>query len=271
MAPALQRTYGKLCLNFRHRLTGPYAHRLYQEGAAKVRMPKVDTATAPEAVLINTAGGITGGDEFHYHLHCESRARATVTTQASEKIYRSLGDDAVIETTLRIDAHAALEWLPQETILFNGGRLSRRTTVNLAKSARFLGLEATVFGRTAMGETVREGALHDRWRVYHKGRLLFADDTRLEGQIAEQLSRPFLANGHRAVATLIYVNDDAQDMATAIQSLKASAAGTFGASAWDDIMVARFLNVTGQKLRADLTFVLDTIRSGRALPKVWSV
>ncbi len=250
-------------------MTGPYAHTLFQEGAAKVRLPKDDRAPWPEAVLINTAGGITGGDTFSFHVACEAKAHATVTTQASEKIYRSLGTDAVIKTDIVVGPGAMLEWLPQETILFHGGRLRRETSVSLAKNARFLGLEATVFGRTAMGEVVRSGSFHDRWRVRRGGQLIFADDTRLEGAIAQQLNRPFLLNGHRAVATLLYVGPDAEDLAVDIQHIASRATGLCGASAWEGVMVVRFLNVTGQKLRADLTFVLDTVRSGRALPKVW--
>ncbi len=250
-------------------MTGPYAHGQYQEGAAKVRLPKVDGADRPEAVLINTAGGVTGGDRFQFDIQCEAKAKAVITSQASEKVYRSLGADAVINTHLKVGSGAELEWLPQETILFHGGRLRRETTVRLSGNARFLGLEAMVFGRTAMGETVREGAVHDRWRVYRQNKLLFADDMRLEGDIAKRLNQPFLAGGHRAIATLIYAAADAQEVASTIQSLKRSEAGVFGASAWEGVMVARFLNVTGQKLRGDLTLVLDAIRSGRRLPKVW--
>ncbi len=270
MAPKLQRADGRLCLNFRHRVTGPYAHTQFQEGAAKVRLPKVEGAGPPEAVLINTAGGLTGGDTFTVDVTCEAKAAATLTSQASEKVYRSLGNDAVIRTSLTVNAHAALEWLPQETILFHGGRLRREITVRLAKNATFLGVESVVFGRTAMGETVREGALHERWRLYRQSDLLFADDTHLEGNIAAQINRPFVAKGHRANATLLYVAPDAEDMAQQIQNAPSTGGGMFSASARDGLMVARFLNVTGQKLRGDLTFVLGLIRSGRPLPKVWS-
>lgn len=251
-------------------MTGPYAHGLFQEGAAKVRLPKDDKAVWPEAVLINTAGGLTGGDRFVVDIACEAKTAVTVTTQAAEKVYRSLGSNADFNVNMRVSSGALLEWLPQETILFDGGRLRRETIVHLAKNAQFLGLEAMVFGRTAMGEAVRGGFLHDRWRVHQQGALVFSDDTRLDGAVQEMLNRPFAANAHRAVATLVSVSPNAGSLATKIQALAPSVTGLFGASAWDDVMVARFLNVTGQKLRSDLTLVLEVIRDGRALPKVWS-
>ena len=92
-------------------------------------------------------------------------ARLVVGTAAAEKIYRSTGPDADMEVALAVRAGGQLAWLPQETILFDRARLSRRIEIDLAEGASLVMAEAVVFGRAAMGETMREGRFADRWRL----------------------------------------------------------------------------------------------------------
>src|SRR5262245_27305439 len=157
--------------------------QVYEDGPLRVRFPNSGNG-ALEAVVVNTAGGIAGGDRHDLTFSVESGGALTVTTAAAEKIYRSLGPAAEIAARLSIASGARLNWLPQETIVFDQARLERRIDVELASDAALLMAEAVVFGRSAMGEAVRQGAFSDCWRVRRGGRLVFAETVRLGGEVA---------------------------------------------------------------------------------------
>ena len=163
-----------------------------------------------EAVIINTAGGIAGGDRFALDIAAGQGTRLVVTTAAAEKVYRTLGPDSVIDVKLDVAAGATLAWLPQETILFDRARLTRSIEVDLAPDARLFLAEAIVFGRSGMGEAVEQGALFDRWRVRRGGKLIYAEGVRLDGPIAQRLAETAVAKGGIAVATVLIVpgNDE---------------------------------------------------------------
>lgn len=263
----LQRASGSLRMAFRRRGDETALRTLFQEGSAKARLPKA-FQEPPEAVLINTAGGLTGGDRFSTEVELEEGAELVVTTQACERVYRSLGGPAEIAARLTLGAGARLDWLPQETILFDGGRLKRRLDVDLAGDAEFLAVEAVLFGRTAMGETVRSGAFHDRWRIKRGGKLLFADDLRLEGDIAAQLARPIVLAGQVAMATAIHAGAAAE---TLLEPVREALGDAGGASAWGGKLLVRIAAPDGLALRSKLIPVLSVLMNGRPLPKVWQL
>ena len=240
--------------------------RLFQEGCAKIRLPRDARARGLEAVLINTAGGVTGGDRLEWRAEVGAGAQLTLTTQACEKVYRARDGEARIEVALSAGEGASLAWLPQETILFDRGALSRRLDVALAADARFLAIEAVVLGRTAMDETVRDGALHDRWRIRREGRLVFADDLRLEGPVAEIAARPPVLAGARAFASLLLVADDAHRL---LEPLRAAIGPSGGASAFEGKLFARIAAPDGFALRSVLLPAIEALRDGEALPRVW--
>ncbi|MBW8723822.1 MAG: urease accessory protein UreD [Inquilinus limosus] len=155
----LARARGRLDLGFKRRGVETVLDALFQEGCAKARFPRREAGAFAGAVLLNTAGGLTGGDRLSQAVRWGEGTAATVAGQAAERIYRSLGDAAQIETRLTVEPGAVAEWLPQETILFDRARLDRDLRIELRGDARFLGVEAIVFGRAAMGETVRQGTL----------------------------------------------------------------------------------------------------------------
>jgi urease accessory protein len=241
--------------------------RVHEEGSLRVRFPNTDPGEC-EAILVNTAGGIAGGDRFALDVELREGARLTVSGAAAEKIYRTHGPDAEIAVRLDVNKGAALRWLPQETILYDGARMSRSIEVDLNDHASIVLAEAIVFGRSAMGEAVREGKLFDRWRVRRGGRLLFAETVTLDGAIAQKLSEKAAAAGAVAIATLLVIPGD-DTLAACVRDLESGFAGEVGVSAWNGIAVVRFCARDGAALRRDLVAVLAALHLG-TLPRLWS-
>ncbi len=170
--------------------------------------PRPAAGAAPLAVLVNISGGLAGGDRIDIAVRIGAGAAATVTTQAAEKIYRSLGPDARVETVLAVAEDARLEWLPQETILFDGACLDRSLTATLARGGRLLACETLVFGRAARGEIMRRGRVRECWRIEYGGRLAWVDRLGLSPPIADRLDGAGFG-GARALATALYAGPDA--------------------------------------------------------------
>ncbi len=169
----------------------------------RILFPTPEPGEMPLAALVNTAGGLAGGDEVTIHVALDAGARATVSTPAAEKIYRSLGPETRISTRLEAGAGALLEWIPQETILFEGARLARRIEVSIAADATLVMAEMLVFGRRARDERFATGSLGDAWRVSRDGRLLWADGLALGPAPIAQIDRPFGLGGAEALGTLL--------------------------------------------------------------------
>jgi urease accessory protein len=264
----LQRTYGAARISFKCVDGATRLDRLFQSGAAKIRLPNVPAGQPVQAVLINSAGGLTGGDTMSAIAEAGTGARALLTTQACEKIYRSAGGDASVETTLLVGEGARLDWLPQETILFDGARLRRRLEVDLEPGATLLAVEATLFGRAAGGETVGSGLFGDRWRVRRQGRLVVADDLRLDWADAALLQRPAVLAGAGAMATILYV---AAEPERHLVPLRAIIGAAGGASAWNGRLLARITAEGGAALRRVLVPALAELLDGAALPRIWQI
>jgi urease accessory protein len=238
---------------------------LHESGSLRVRFPSPE-AQGLSAVFVNTAGGIAGGDRFGFGISVGDGARLTVTTAAAEKIYRSHGPAAQVDIALRAAAGAHLAWLPQETILFDQASVSRKIDIDLAEAASLLLCEIVVFGRAAMGETMRTGRFVDRWRLKRGGRLVFAETVRLEGDIGDTLRRRAVANGGAAIGTALIVPGD-EATVTRIREASESFGGEVGVSAWNGFAMARFCAQDASKLRADMIAVLG--HAGPALPRLW--
>lgn len=269
VAPArMQRAEGRVRLAFHAKAGATRIETLFQEGCAKARLPSPLRNAAPEAILINTAGGLAGGDRLATEVELAAGASAMVTTQACERVYRSTGPAATVSARLRLSGGARLAWLPQETILFDGCRLERSLEADLDSDAELLAVEAFLFGRMAMGETVRSGGLHDRWRIRREGRLIFADDLRIEGRIAGQIERTAVLDGNAALATVLYAGPDPERL---LEPARAIIGDHGGASAWEGKFLARLVAGTGLALRRRLEPLLSLLLSGQPLPKVWQL
>ena len=240
--------------------------RVREEGSLRVRFPGPASAEL-EAVIVNTAGGVAGGDRFTLDVTVEPGARLVVTTAAAEKVYRTLEPDATIDVRLAVGATSSLAWLPRETILFNRARLRRTINIDLAEDARLLLAEAIVFGRSGMGEAVDDAGVFDRWHLHRGGRLIHAEAMRLDGAVAAKLAQPAVANGGVAVATVLIVPAD-EAVAAGIRARDDHFLGEVGVSAWNGLAVVRLCAADGAALRHDLVAVLTAVHNG-SLPRLW--
>lgn len=263
------RSRGEIRLGVRQVAGATAVAEAYQAGSLRLRLPRTARDAAPGFVILNTAGGLVDGDQLDQRLRWGASTAASVTTQAAEKVYRMEGAGATIATRIDIEAGAGAEWLPQETILFDRARLTRSTEVHLAEDASFLGCEAVVFGRTAMGETVDEGRLDDRWRIWRGGRLVYADALRLDGGIRALMARAAIGAGAAAMAILIHISPTAVSLHAVVREALAAAIGLAAASVSGALLIVRLLARDGAALRHDLTIALAALRSGKPLPRVW--
>jgi len=239
---------------------------LHESGSLRVRFPSPEQEGL-SGVFVNTAGGIAGGDRFDIDITAGEGARLTLTTAAAEKVYRAPGPAAQLDIALKAAAGAHLAWLPQETILFDRARISRRIDIDMAEDASLLLCEIVVFGRTAMGEKMLHGEFIDRWRLRRGGRLVFAETVRLDGDIGEKLARPAIANGGVAVGTALIVPGD-EALVERIRESSETFGGEVGISCWNGFAMARFCAQDAARLRADMMTVLGRA-SGVALPRLW--
>ncbi|MFP1630223.1 urease accessory protein UreD [Zhengella sp. ZM62] len=276
IAPAMQRTSGSGRIMVKAVGAHTRLDRFYQEGAAKIRIPRLPGRTGMEAVLINTAGGLTGGDRLSWDVQAGPGTALTMTTQACEKVYKAAGGTAQIDVALAAGDGASLAWLPQETILFDRARLVRRLEADLAPDARLLAVEATIFGRQAHGESVREALFADRWRIRRAGRLIHADDLRLSGDVAATLALPAVTGGGIAVATVLLASEDAEALLERLRALLAAcphvqAGASFWPTAGSGKLLARLVASDGISLRKGLSPALALLNQGAPLPKIWSL
>jgi urease accessory protein len=273
-SPDFERADGASELRFGRRNGRTSLTHLFQRSPCRVLFPNAPPDDLPLAVLLTTSGGLAGGDRVRISIGAEDGAQAVITTQAAEKIYRSLGPETLVEITLTVGPDAWLEWLPQETILFDRARLRRRTTAEIDASGRLLATEMIVFGRTASGERISAGFLHDRWTIRVNGRLRWVDAIRLEGDIERRLDAPAGFDGATAVATAIYVGPDAPSLLPLARALALDSESRAGASLVDGVLLARFIAPDACALRADLASYLADLRRAAAglparVPRLW--
>ena len=265
--PAFQRARGRLLIGAASDGNGISRLKdLRQEGSYRSIFPRPQNGNL-EAVIINTAGGVTGGDRFSTTISAHEKARISITTQAAERIYRATASEAgQMQTTLSVAKDAQLFWLPQETILFDGCRLERSLDVDVHPTARFLMLEPLVFGREASGETLTSGALRDRVSISSGGHPVYLDRVQMEGNLAAQLTRGALAGGARAMASLVLVDPAAKDVLPACRALLPPRAGASLLA--DNVLVMRLIADDSFALRRVLAPIMALL-TDNAVPKNW--
>ena len=240
--------------------------RLYQEGCAKIRLPHTHN-DALQAVLMNTAGGLTGGDHIRWSATANAGSRLVLTTPACERVYRSLGTDALVENRLVAGDGAHIDWLPQETILFEHSRLDRRLEVDLADGATLTAVEAVLLGREAMGEAAHHALLRDNWRIRRNGRLIHAEATVLSADPRERSGNSLLA-GALAFATVLHIAPDAGRRLDAVRALLPP---TGGASVIGERLTVRLLAASGLALRRSLSPIIALLSAAGSVPRLWTL
>jgi urease accessory protein len=267
-AIVLQRSFGAVDLVFGRAAGETRASRVLQRGTARIRFPNVARGQPPEAVLLNIAGGMAGGDRQDLSVALDAGATATMTTQAYERIYRSLGDNATISGRITLAAGARVNWLPQAVILFNGARLKREMHVDMSSTATLLAVESVIFGRTASGEVMEYGGLSDAWFIRREGRLVHLERFEIDGAVQPTLDMPIVLNGNRAMATLRYVASDAHERLSEMRQCLTESPILAAASAWNGMILARFVAADGFSLTRELARVLTAFGQS-PLPRSW--
>lgn len=264
-SPQMQRSRGEAAVSLWLDNGQVRLDELRQQGSAKAILPRV--AGVPEVVFLNTSGGLTGGDRLSYDLTLGDGVQATATTQTAERAYRSASGTARVDVTLEVGAGGWIDWLPQETILFNASSLDRRTRIDLGPGAGCLALEAVVLGRHAMGEVVETLAFRDRREIRREGRLVHLEP--LEIGDAALMAGQAVLGGARCFASLVMVAPDAADALAPLRRVLDEPGATAAASALEGRLVLRVLARDGWPLRRQIARALSVLRRGAVLPRVW--
>jgi urease accessory protein len=246
---------------------------VFQRSPVRIMFPRVGCAIE-EAVLVNTAGGIAGGDRLNFDVTALANASIAVTSQAVEKVYRALNEPARIATKLQACEAAKLAWLPQETIVFNWGRLSRETEVELSSGAELLALEWLVLGRAAHGEEMVGGHITDSWRVKKDGRLIWADCFRITDEVFPHVHRKALLSNCKAVATLIYFGPHLDARLEYLRAIAAPLECHCAATSVAGLVIVRFAAKASYDLRLAVRDFLQQfsreLKPGPfRVPKIW--
>jgi urease accessory protein len=250
---------------------------LEQQSPLRVLFPSPAAGDPPVAALVTTSGGLVGGDRLDVGISVGKDARLLAIAQAAEKVYRSLGSDCAVDITLDVAEGAWLEWLPQETILFEGARLRRSTALDVAGAGRALAGEMLVFGRVARGEEMTYGLVRDGWTVRRDGRLVWADALHMDGpDISFCLNAPAGFAGARAYATVLYVGPDAADHLGLAREAAVGRNVRSGATLSGSVLIARWLGHEPADVRRAFAAYWMRLRSAVGglvprLPRLWHV
>lgn len=240
---------------------------LRQQGCAKIRVPK-NPGHGMEAVMINSSGGMTGGDKLDWEFEAGQGTELTVTTQACERVYEAIDGQAQTKVHLNVGENAKLAWLPQETILFNRSAYSRTIDVELGAASELLMVETYVFGRGAMGEVLHQASVRDRWRVRRGDALVHAEELQASGEVDKILAGVGVTSGQHAVATALLIAPRGEGLFLPVRDLLATAGA---ASFWNDKLLIRLAAPTSYALREKLLPLINLLSGDAMLPKVWKI
>jgi urease accessory protein len=261
----MQRSHGLAAVSFDLAAGRVRLRDLAQAGSAKVLLPHA--GPVPEVVFLNTSGGLTGGDRLSYRVDLGAGARVVATTQTAERAYRAASGVAAVTVTASVGDGGWLDWLPQETILFQSSALSRSTRIDLGAGAGCLVLESVVLGRAAMGEVVNHLTFRDRREIWRQGAPVIIepfglDDAALRAGVA-------VLGGARAFASLALVAQGAEDALPGLRAVLDEPGVQAAASGWDGRLTVRLCAADGWPLRRQILRVLGVMQQGRPLPRVW--
>ncbi|MDJ0860095.1 MAG: urease accessory protein UreD [Dinoroseobacter sp.] len=262
----MQRSRGSASATFTRRSGQTRLDGLHQSGCAKAMLPRTHEP-CPEVVFLNTSGGITGGDRLRYALDLGPGTQVVAATQTAERAYRSPAGAGEVDLAFALGAGARLDWLPQETILFDGSDTRRSTRIDMHADSTLLWAEMLVMGRAAMGETLNTINLLDRREVMRAGKPVFVEPFRLS---PANLTAQAGLSGARAISTVAFLAPAAKDALEPVRALSFDGV-QMAASAWDGKLIIRARAPDAQPLKKAVAALVTTLRRGAALPRVWQV
>ena len=265
---SLQRSRGSASVGFTARQGRARLATLHQSGSAKAMLPRVH-GPVPEVVFLNTSGGLTGGDTLSYHLDVPAETQVTATTQTAERGYASAGPIATVKVTARVGAGGRLNWLPQETLIYESANVSRETIVDLTGDAVCLMVETIVLGRHAMGEVPRAARVTDCRLIRRDGRPVWAETMRLDPVTLSQTEQPAVLRGARCYAVIALISPTAPDLTNCVRATLTESGCQSAASGWDGKLLIRILAKDGWPLRRQVARTLCVLTP--TLPRVWQM
>ena len=261
---SIQRARGQIDF----RMSGINVTHLYQSGCSKLMLPKT-YGIMKEAVLVNTAGGITGGDSLYTNITA-SDCNLVVTSQTAERFYRSNMQPGSISIVLKVENGAKLHWIPQETILFEGAAVDRTIKLDMAYDCDCLLAETLVFGREAMGEKIRTCHFTDQWRLYKEGELFHSEAMRMTGDMEKLLDSQAGASGARIISTIICAGPNTELLWPIAEKKLLSMRSVSAASFFNGKMIIRILNSHCSQGRTEFNQMLMELRK-QPMPRVWQL
>ena len=268
--------HGKLNLVYADRLNSTQLIYSHNQAPLKVQRPFYPEGTKIcHSVILHTAGGVVGGDRLSSNIHLQANAQALITTATASKIYGTNGLQARQNIEIQVDAGACLEWLPQETIVFNGAIYRQDLRVELAPGGSWLGWEITRFGRTARGEKFLQGEWRSHTEIWQEGVPLWIDRQYLPGSEAVFHSPHGLA-GQPIAGSLVWVGSDISgEMLAKMRSLW-DGSGEVGMTRLQNGFLCRYRGASTSEVRNWFTVVWELLRGdflhrGGCVPRVWQV
>ena len=272
-------TKGKAKLSFEVDVNGKTRlNELYQSDPLRILFPNIPDKDILQAALVNISGGLVGGDKISVDMQIGRNAKALIASQSAEKVYRSSGADTEMEIKITVKPGSWLEFLPQETILFQGSRLRRQIKVSIEGDGSLVAGEILVFGRRGHGEYFKNGLIHESWEIERDGRLLWADTLHMDKNIASTINHPACFDGAVGMATLIYNGPNATDNLAVIQNLLADSNRDILSSVTciNGVMIIRWIGKNALDLRNDFGSFWSAFRNKIAdlpakLPRLWNM
>jgi urease accessory protein len=240
------------------------AHRRF-EGPLVVQKAFHPEPGVCQAVVVHPPGGIAGGDELEIDVGVEPGAHALLTTPGAGKWYRSSGSMAA--QRLRLRSAGVLEWLPRETIVFDGARAMLDCEVELERDGAYCGWEVLCLGRTGSGERFGSGSLRLATSVRRDGRLLFRERGMIDGGGAILDSRAGLG-GMPVAGTLIATLDAPREMLAEVRAI-------VPATQLPGVLIARYLGDSSEEAFEAFAAAWAVLRPHYAgiaalRPRLWS-
>ncbi len=251
---------------------------------------RVQKALYPEgddichAVIVHPPGGIAGGDRLVMDVKLDTGAKALITTPGATKWYKVRGKSGKVPDHARQDlgftlaSGATLEWLPQESIVFDAAEVAMTSRIDLADGARYAGWEILCLGRAASGETFRQGQIRQRVSIRHAGRLVWNEAGALPAS-GGQMRSPVGWQGATVCATLVIAGHSLPNAALeelrAILEAQRQPGERVALSRLPLVVVARYLGDSSERARTLLTALWHQLRPAAIgapphTPRLWS-